>query len=589
MTGDGPTHTRRVPYTDPGSPDHRGAWRYLWWLVAQQRRRILLGALWGSLWMCALMVPPYVLARTIDDGLRARSTDRLLLWVGVLIALGAVIAGLGLLRHRTMTLIRVDAAYRSVQVVVRHVAALGSALPRRMSVGELTYLQAGDVGVIAQTLTITGPGVGAVVAYTATAVLLFTISPLLACLVVLGVPALAIVVGPLLGRLRRAEDAYRRQQGELTARVGDIVSGLRVLAGIGGKAQFGQRYRALSRTVLASGYRVGSVTSWVHAIGTGLPVIFLASVTWVAARMVAAGSISVGEMVAVYGYVAALLVPVTFFMEGADDLPRGLVAAGRVAAVLALKPDVDDSASRAPVPAAPAELYDPESGLRLLPGRFSALVSARSDKARAVVERLGRYVDSDVTWAGRPLSDFALSEVRRRILVADNDAYLFAGALREAVSAGTPPDPADLERAVWTAAASDIVESLPDGLDSHLAGQGRNVSGGQRQRLRLVRALLAEPDVLLLVEPTSALDANTEAVITARLRSGRQGRTTLVVSSSPLVLHDADQVFYLVDGAVLAVGSHNELLAGHPGYRALVYRGSDEVEPLGPSLSEAKR
>lgn len=580
MTGRAKTWTnaRRVPYSDPGTPDHRSAARYLWWLVVRQRRRVLLGALWGSLWMCALMLPPYVLKRLIDDGLRERSTGRLLLWAGVLIVLGATIAVLGLLRHRTMTLVRVDAAYRTVQVVVRHITGLGSALPRRMSVGELTYLQAGDVGVIAQTLTITGPGVGAAIAYTATAVLLFTISPLLACLVVLGVPVLAIVVGPLLGKLRRAEETYRQQQGELSARVGDIVSGLRVLAGIGGKAQFGRRYRTLSRAVLATGYRVGGFTSWVQAIGSGLPVVFLAGVTWVAARMVAAGSISVGEMVAVYGYVAALLVPVTFFMEGADDLPRGLVAARRVAAVLALTPDVDDSATTVPAPDAAAELYDPESGLRLLPARLSALVSARSDEARAVVERLGRYVDSDVTWAGVPLSALALAEVRRRILVADNEAYLFAGALREVVSAGTPSGTDDIERAVWTAAAADIVEGLPDGIESYLAGQGRDVSGGQRQRLRLVRALLAEPDVLLLVEPTSALDAHTEALIAARVRSARQGRTTLVVGTSPLLLHGADRVSYLVDGKVAAVGSHTELLAGHPGYRALVYRGSDEAE-----------
>ncbi|MFF5957907.1 ABC transporter ATP-binding protein [Streptomyces luteogriseus] len=574
-----PTRERRVPYTDPGTPDLRSPARYLWWLVRMQRGRILLGSLWGSLWMCALMLPPYFMAQAIDDGLRQRDTDTLTFWVVIILVTGAAIATLGILRHRTMTLIRTDAAYRTAQVVVRQVTRLGATLPRKVSVGELTHLQAGDMGRIAVTLTITGPGVGAVIAYAATAVLLFTISAVLAGVVLLGVPLLALAVGPLLGKLHGAEGTYRERQGELTARAGDIVSGLGVLCGIGGKAAFGKRYRQRSQALLTDGYRVASFTSWVQAIGAGLPVIFLAVVTWISARMAASGTITVGEMVAVYGYVAALLVPVSFFIEGADDLPRGLVAARRVVGILALEPDVEDGASPAAAPAGPAALCDPDSGLTLEPGRMTALVSARLDEARAVVDRLARYTDSDATWGGVRLSDLELAEVRRRVLVADNDAHLFAGALRSAVSVRDDHAADELQGALRAAVAEDIVEALPDGLDTRLEAQGRNVSGGQRQRVRLVRALLADPDVLLLVEPTSALDAHTEATVAQRVLEARRGRTTLVVSTSPLILDRAAQVSYLVDGAVVAVGTHGDLLATHPGYRDLVLRGSDESVP----------
>ncbi|MFF7489613.1 ABC transporter ATP-binding protein [Streptomyces luteogriseus] len=574
-----PTRERRVPYTDPGTPDLRSPARYLWWLVRMQRGRILLGSLWGSLWMCALMLPPYFMAQAIDDGLRQRDTDTLTFWVVIILVTGAAIATLGILRHRTMTLIRTDAAYRTAQVVVRQVTRLGATLPRKVSVGELSHLQAGDMGRIAVTLTITGPGVGAVIAYAATAVLLFTISAVLAGVVLLGVPLLALAVGPLLGKLHGAEGTYRERQGELTARAGDIVSGLGVLCGIGGKAAFGKRYRQRSQALLTDGYRVASFTSWVQAIGAGLPVIFLAVVTWISARMAASGTITVGEMVAVYGYVAALLVPVSFFIEGADDLPRGLVAARRVVDILALEPDVEDAASPAAAPAGPAALSDPDSGLTVEPGRMTALVSARLDEARAVVDRLARYTDSDATWGGVRLSDLELAEVRRRVLVADNDAHLFAGALRSAVSVRDDHTADELHAALRAAVAEDIVEALPDGLDTRLEAQGRNVSGGQRQRVRLVRALLADPDVLLLVEPTSALDAHTEATVARRVLEARRGRTTLVVSTSPLILDRAAQVSYLVDGAVVAVGTHGDLLATHPGYRDLVLRGSDESVP----------
>ena len=128
------------------------------------------------------------------------------------------------------------------------------------------------------------------------------------------------------------------------------------------------------------------------------------------------------------------------------------------------------------------------------------------------------------------------------------------------------------------AVADDIVLGLPDGLDSAVDAQGRSLSGGQRQRVRLVRALLADPEVLLAVEPTSALDAHTEAAVAARLRAARSGRTTVVTSTSPLVLDQVDTVYYLVDGKVAAVGGHRELLDGEPGYRALVARDADETD-----------
>ncbi|MFE6868627.1 ABC transporter transmembrane domain-containing protein [Kitasatospora sp. NPDC057692] len=572
-----PDGKRRVPYDSPGLPDHRSPLRFLWWLTTSQSRRVLLGTLWGTAWMCALMLPPYVLSRTIDEGLKARDTGMLLRWIGVVVVTGAGIAILGILRHRTMTRIRVDAAYRTVQVVTRHVTLLGSALPRQVSAGELTHLQAGDISRIAQTLTITGPGVGAVVAYAATAVLLVRISAVIAVVVLLGVPALALTVGPLLGKLHGAEGRYREDQGALTALAGDLAAGLSVLNGIGGKPLFAARYRQRSQALVPLGYRVAAITSWVQALTACLPMVFLAVVTWISARMAVSGAITVGELVAVYGYVAALLVPVSSLIEGADDLPRGLVSARRVVDILALAPAPEEHRTRLDAPAAPGPLHDPVSGLLLTPGKMTALVGARPDEPCAVVDRLAGYTDSEASWGDVELSAWDRTALRRHILLADNDAYVFAGPLRSVVSGSGDRSDEDIRRALHAAAAEDVVEALPDELDARLENQARNVSGGQRQRLQLSRALLADPAVLLLVEPTSALDAHTEATVAARVAAHRHGRTTLVVSTSPLVLGQADEVAYLVNGKVRATGTHRELLADQPGYAALVFRGGTET------------
>jgi ABC-type multidrug transport system fused ATPase/permease subunit len=122
------------------------------------------------------------------------------------------------------------------------------------------------------------------------------------------------------------------------------------------------------------------------------------------------------------------------------------------------------------------------------------------------------------------------------------------------------------------AAAHDIVEALPGKLDGEVAERGRTFSGGQQQRLRLARALIADPEILILVEPTSAVDAHTEARIAARLGAARAGRTTVVCSTSPLVLDRADHVLYVEDGAVVAEGTHHDLLDDVPRYAHTVVR-----------------
>lgn len=565
----------KVPYADPGVPDARGPLRFLLWLVRMQRWRVLAGATLATVWMVLLMLPPYLMARAIDDGLRARDLGALGFWVVVLAVSGVVNAVIGIVRHRTMTFIRNDAAYRTVQVVVRHSVRVGAELPRRVTSGEVVSIGAADLDRIARTMTSTGPGVGAIVTYGTVAVLLVSISPLLAAVVLVGVPVFVLSIGPLLNRLRRTESVYRENQGALTARAGDIVAGLRVLCGIGGKDLFADRFRRDSQALRVEGYRVGAVASWIEGVAVGLPSLFLAAVTWLAARMTAAGEITVGEMVAVYGYVAVLSTPVYFLIDGAQDISRGLVAARRVTNVLTLRPAVVDQ-SGVPAPEGPAPLHDPDSGLTVRPGELLAVAAATPAEATELVDRLGRYTDSAVTWGGVPLTDIPLADVRSRILVADNDAYLFAGALREVVAARDGHDDRAVAEAIRIAMVQDVVDALPSGVDSFVEAQGRSLSGGQRQRLRLVRALLADPEVLLLVEPTSAVDAHTESVVAERLHAARRGRTTVLVATSPLLLDRADRVAYLVGGRVAATGTHADLLATEPGYRAVAFRGSEE-------------
>ncbi|OIK28940.1 ABC transporter ATP-binding protein [Streptomyces malaysiense] len=566
-------------YEEPGAAQTRGGWWYLWWVVARQRRRPWAAGGLGTAWMVLLAAQPYMMQRAVDEGLVPGRLGVLAAWSAAMFLVGALTAWLSILRHRTMTRLRMDAGFRTSKLVVEQAVRLGAALSRRAEAGEVVTVGVGDVSAVSDSLTMVGPGVASIVFYGVVAGLLVSVSPPLALVVLLGLPLIALVTGPLGRRLQGVESEYRERQGVLTARIGDLAAGLRVLGGLGGKGLVADAFRADSRRLREQGYRVASVASWVQALAVGLPTLFLAVVTWLAARMAAQGDLSIGQLVAVYGYVAVLVGPVAFFVEMVYDLNRGVVAARRVVRLLRLEPEPDEGTL--PAPERPAELCDPVSGTRVAPGRLTALAAARPADATAVIDRLGRYGPTDATWGDVRVDAVPLADVRRRVLVADNEADLFAGPLLEVVAAGRPAGADAVRRAVHAAAAEDVVDGLPDGLDTAVSGRGRSLSGGQRQRLRLVRALLADPEVLLAVEPTSALDAHTEATVARRLRAARDGRTTLVASTSPLVLDHADIVVFLAEGKVVATGPHRRLLAEQPAYRALVARDAEEIDTEG--------
>jgi ABC-type multidrug transport system fused ATPase/permease subunit len=554
--------------------------RFLLWLARRQLATVIGGGFFGAVWMGAQSLIPAALGAAVDAVARDNRSE-LWTWSAVVLGLGAVQAVAGVLRHRRAVTNFLTAAVRVQQLVARQASDLGGDLTSRVDAGEVASIGTTDVQRIGRLLDVSARATGAVVSYAIVAALLFSSSVRLGLVLVIGAPVFALLVLPVMRPLERRQTAERSARAEASSVAADTVVGLRVLRGLGGEAVFADRYIGASQAVRAATVRTALAQSILDALQVFVPGAILVAVTYIGAHLVLSGSISAGRLVAFYAYAAFLTLPVQTLIEAATRWSAATVAAGRVLTVLRQSPDL-------PRPEAPAAeppdgpLTDATTGLVVEPGRLLVVAATDPEEASALAARLGRYVDSPpgpgVELAGTPLADLALDVVRRRVMVVDREPQLVSGTLAAAVDVpGSPPRSDDHRRptvaeALDAAAAADIVEALTDGLGTELPERGRTLSGGQRQRIVLAAALRADPEVLVLDEPTSAVDAHTEADIAGRLCSVRAGRTTVVLSTSPFLLEHADQVAFL-DGHVRAVGSHGDLLRTEPRYHRLVTRG----------------
>jgi ABC-type multidrug transport system fused ATPase/permease subunit len=567
-----------LPVADPGVPDTRSPFRLLVWVGRHQLRTILVAIGFGIFWMVAQALMPFTIGRAVEDGIVEDDAGALALWTVALLGLGATVAYCGVMRHRYAVFNWLQASFRLAQVVSHHAARSGPAVRGRLSTGEVVATVSNDAMRAGAAFDVTARLAGAVVSYAVVAFILLSSSVVLGLIVLIGVPVLVLLLGTVIRPLQRRQREQRDEVGRLTALGADTAAGLRVLRGIGGEAAFFDRYRARSQDVRVAGVRVALPQSTLDAAQVLIPGTFVVLVTWIGARFALNGTIGPGDLVAFYGYAAFLVIPLRTAAEAVDKITRTLVGARKMLAVLEVERDVPDPAAPAGEPPPGVPLADPRSGVAVEPGSFTCIVSSEPHEAAAIADRLGRFGGDDgATLGDVRLADLPVEAVRRRIVVSEADPVLFSGPLRAVLDpwGRTDGDDTRVRTAISVANAEDVLDALPAGLGTRVDERGRSFSGGQRQRLVLSRALLSDAEILVLVEPTSAVDAHTEARIAKRLRQARAGRTTVVVTTSPLVLDQADRVVFVDGGRVVAAGEHRELLRTNERYSDTVTRGED--------------
>lgn len=582
-----------LPLADPGVPDTRSPVRFLVWCARGQLRTLATGSTFGVLWMVSQAVIPLAIGAGLGAVVRD-SVDQVATWAMVVLGLGLLQAAAGILRHRRAVFNFLICATRIQQVLVRRATTLGGDIARRVATGEVANIGASDVERVGDALDVIARFSGGVVSYAVVATVLLVASPPLGLVVVLGVPVAVLAVAPVLKPFERRQTAERDRRTEASSVAADTVIGLRVLRGLGGEPVFMRRYERASQAVAAASVRSANMQAILDGAQVMLPGAIVLVVTWIGAHFTVHHRISTGELVAFYASAAFLVIPTQTFVEAASKWTAAIVAARRIIGVLALERAVptdgspDDGTDL--VPGAwhgegahglvDGPLVDGVTGAVAEQGALTVVVPATPEEGTALLERLARWAPpgetAEVHWGETPVNQLPLDWYRDHVVMLERSPFHLRGAVLDALTPSTSRGGGDalaVARSVLEAAqATDVVDSLPDRFDEVLPEQWRALSGGQRQRLSLAQVLATDSDVLLLDDPTSAVDAHTEAAIASGLAGARHGRTTVVTSTSPLMAEHADAVIVLA-GTALATGRHRELMASVPLYEDIVLRG----------------
>jgi len=566
-----PAPLDHLPHVDPGTPVLDSVRAFMFWLARGQRRLLLSGVFFGIIWMVGQAAIPFALGRSVE-AISNKDTQLVGWWAAALVAFGIVQAGAGIMRHRRAVANWMTAANRIQQLLARKASYLGGDLTRQVATGEVVAVNANDVEKIARAFDVIPRFVGAIIAFIVIALVLLASSTSLGVIVLIGVPLLAVFVGPLLRPLQRREAVQRAKLGRTTELAADTVAGLRVLRGIGGEELFLARFVSASQDVRSAAVRTAQIRAILDAMQVALPGVFVVVVIWVGAHLVLDGSLQIGQLVTFYGYSAFLVMPLRTMTETAQKWTAASVSAGRVLTLLRLERHRPEPSEPMPLDAS-GELIDAVSGLELHPGRLTAVACDEPETGDVIADRLGGYRDAhEVSLGVVRLDQVEGHTLTQTILVQDKDPVLLSGTLRALLDVPRSGR-VDVGSALAAASADDIIDSLDgEGMDAAIVERGRTLSGGQRQRLALARSLVADPPILVLDEPTSAVDAHTEARIAASLAAIRGDRTTVVLSTSPLLLDRADEVVLVIGGKAVDRGTHAELIGRNEDYRRLVVR-----------------
>ena len=381
---------------------------------------------------------------------------------------------------------------------------------------------------------------------------------------------------------RWARPAYERNRALSDAMVlamSEGVKGIRVTKTFGAEAQELERFRRHNHAVRDQQEQIFRRVSRFGPTVSFITAISIAILLGYGGALVAEGAMTLGQLVVFAGLLQQFSTQITGMATIVNTLEQSVTAARRVFEVLDAPVEVQSPGAAAPLEACRGALRFEEVSFRhggrlaldgvdfaVEPGRCVAFVGATGAGKSTLLGLVSRFHDPSggrVLIDGVDLRALDLDTLRRNVGVVFQESLLFRGTVADNIAFGHPGAGRDaIERAARTAGAHAFIAELPRGYDTTIEEAGHNLSGGQRQRLAIARAILLDPPILLLDDPTSAIDVHTEEEVLSAIEAARHGRTTLLVTSRFSALRAADEIFVLDAGRVVERGPHAALLGG---------------------------
>ncbi|WEF24505.1 ABC transporter ATP-binding protein [Paracoccus sp. S3-43] len=409
--------------------------------------------------------------------------------------------------------------------------------------------------------------------------LMFWVNPQLAVIVALIVPAMLALVIVYGGRMTRTWRAIYSRVGDFNVRLEEALGGVRVVQAFGNEAHETHLFAADNaryRQAKIDAYRVMAASNALQYMGLRLVQVI---VMVIGAGFVLTGDLTTGGFVGFLLLVGVFYRPLEKIAAVIETYPRGIAGFRRYQELLATEPEITDAPDAIEAPALRGDIrfqnvsfaYDEGRtildgiDLTIRAGETVAFVGPSGAGKTTLLALLPRFYEPTrgrITVDGLELARMRLNSLRRQIGLVSQDVFLFGGTLRENIAYGRlGASDEDIRQAAAQAQLTQMIDGLPDGLDTRVGERGVMLSGGQKQRVAIARAFLKNPPILILDEATSALDSQTEREIQQALDTLAAGRTTLIIAHRLGTIRNADRIVVMDRGRVAEIGSHAELIA----------------------------